>query len=45
MAPSLYVDLASGQTRSFDVQLNGVVADPAQVVTWTQPLVNPLRTL
>jgi hypothetical protein len=44
-AYSLYVDLASGQTRSFDVQLNGVVADPAQVVTWTQPLVNPLRTL
>ncbi len=42
---SLYVDLAPGQTRSFDVSLRGVVADPGKVVTWTQPLATPVQPL
>jgi hypothetical protein len=42
---SLYVDLAPGQTKSFDLQLSGVVADPSRVVTWTQPMANPLQPL
>ena len=42
---SLYVDLAPGQTRSFAVQLAGTVADPANVVTWTQPMAAELQPL
>ena len=42
---SMYVDLAPGQTRAFDVELTGTVARPDEVVTWTQPLAAPLETL
>lgn len=42
---SLYVDIPAGETRSFDVQLSGVLDRPADVVTWTQPLANPLQPL
>ena len=41
---SLYVDLAPGQARSFDVSWQGQLADPGQVLTWTQPMANPLQT-
>lgn len=42
---SFYVDLAPGQTRSFEAQLSGKVAKPDKVVTWEQPLANPLQPL
>lgn len=41
---SLFVDLAPGQTRALDVRWDGQVQDPADVVTWTQPMANPLTT-
>jgi hypothetical protein len=40
---SLYVDIPAGASRSFEVQLEGTVARPGDVVTWTQPLANPLQ--
>jgi hypothetical protein len=41
---SFYVDVAPGQTRAFDVRWEGQVADPARVVTFTQPLANPISS-
>ncbi|MFT3853392.1 MAG: DUF4012 domain-containing protein [Ilumatobacteraceae bacterium] len=42
---SLYVDIPSGEARSFEVHLSGTLDRPDDVVTWTQPLANPLQPL
>jgi uncharacterized protein DUF4012 len=41
---SLYVELAPGQARAFDVRWAGAVADPGRIVTLTQPLASPIST-
>ena len=40
---SRYVDIPAGGTAMFELRLAGRVADPEHVVTWTQPMGNPLE--
>ncbi len=40
---SRYVDIPAGGTATFELRLAGRVADPERVVTWTQPMGNPLE--
>jgi len=40
-----YVDIPAGGTATFEVQLAGTVARPGEVVTWTQPMAQPLEQL
>jgi hypothetical protein len=39
---SRLVDIPSGSTVTFELQLNGTVARPDEVVTWEQPMASPL---
>jgi hypothetical protein len=40
---SRYVDIPPGGTVSFELHLQGAVANPAKVVTWEQPMATPLE--
>lgn len=40
-----FVDIASGATVTFELRLAGTVDDPAEIVTWTQPMASPLEPL
>lgn len=42
---SRYVDIPSGATTIINLELSGRVDRPEHVVTWTQPLALPMRTL
>jgi hypothetical protein len=40
---SRFVDIPPGGTVSFELHLQGAVANPAKVVTWEQPMATPLE--
>lgn len=40
-----YVDIPAGGTVAFELQLAGTVANPDELVTWTQPMANALDPL
>ncbi len=42
---SFFVDIPAGATARIDAELSGRVDDPERVVTWTQPMTNPLEPL
>jgi hypothetical protein len=39
------VDIPAGETATIDAALSGKVADPGELVTWTQPMADQLQPL
>ena len=42
---SRFIDIPSGQTVTIDVSLARAIEHPDHIVTWVQPMANPLETL
>ena len=42
---SFFVDIPSGDTVRIEANLAGQVDDPLRVVTWVQPMTNPLEAI
>ena len=42
---SRFIDIPSGQTVTIDVSLARRIEHPERIVTWVQPMANPLETL
>ena len=42
---SFFVDIPSGATVRIEADLAGRVDDPSRVVSWTQPMTNPLEPI